>query len=150
MTKFKKYLSETIHFAHTDNLFLISHLIVYWNNILGVHKKSSNFAAKCELGRPPVLNFITILALKYFNRLKQLPSDMLLGKVYEVDKSLFGWFSKWHIVIRKLQYLWKNIFSLRNSLIFRWICIKRGAMSQDSLIKMPFPCVVCDQEILGT
>jgi ubiquitin len=25
-------------------------------NILGVHKKSSNFAAKCELGRPPVLN----------------------------------------------------------------------------------------------
>ena len=55
--------------------------------ILGVHKKSSNFAAKCELGRKPVLNFITILALKYFNRLKQLPSDRLLGEIYEVDKS---------------------------------------------------------------
>jgi predicted DNA-binding ArsR family transcriptional regulator len=36
----------------------------FCKNILGVHKKSSNFAAKCELGRPPVLNFITILALK--------------------------------------------------------------------------------------
>ena len=58
-------------------------------NILGVHKKSSNFAAKCELGRPPVLNFISILALKHFNRLKQLPSDWLLGEVYEVDTSLF-------------------------------------------------------------
>ena len=56
---------------------------------LGVHKKSSNFAVKCELGRPPVLNFITILALKYFNRLKQVPSDRLLGEVYKVDKSLF-------------------------------------------------------------
>ena len=61
----------------------------FGKNILGVHKKSSNFAAKCELGRPPVLNFITILALKYFNRLKPLPSDRLLGEVYEVDKSLF-------------------------------------------------------------
>ena len=29
----------------------------------------------------------------------------------------------------------------------RWVCIKRGAMSQDSLIKMPYPCVVCDQEV---
>jgi hypothetical protein len=98
MLKFKNYLSETIHFAHTDNLFLISHLIVYWNNRSAIPKN-------------------TLL----------LP---------------------WHIVIRKLQYLWKNIFSLRNSLIFRWVCIKRGAMSQDSLIKMPFPCVhvVCDQE----
>ena len=61
----------------------------FCKNILGVHKKSSNFAAKCELGRQPVLNFIIILALKYFNRLKQLPSDRLLGEVYEVDKSLF-------------------------------------------------------------
>ena len=61
----------------------------FGKNILGVHKKSSNFAAKCELGRPPVLNFITILALKYFNRLKPLPSDRLLGEVYEEDKSLF-------------------------------------------------------------
>ena len=61
----------------------------FCKTILGVHKKSSNFAAKCELGRPPVLNFITILALKYFNRLKQVPSDRLLGEVYKVDKSLF-------------------------------------------------------------
>ena len=32
--------------------------------------------------------FITILALKYFNRLKQIPSERLLGEVNEVDKSL--------------------------------------------------------------
>ena len=37
-------------------------------NILGVHNKSSNFAPKCELGRQPVLNSITILALKYFQK----------------------------------------------------------------------------------
>ena len=32
MPEFKNYLSETIHVAHPDNLFLISHLFVYWNN----------------------------------------------------------------------------------------------------------------------
>jgi hypothetical protein len=72
-----------------SNCHLKRFIISFCKNILGVHKKSSNFAAKCELGRSPVLNFITIFALKYFNRLKQLPSDRLLGEVYEVDKSLF-------------------------------------------------------------
>lgn len=59
----------------------------FCKNIRGV-PKISNFAAKCELRRQPVLNVISILALKYYNRLKQLPSDWLLGEVYEVDKSL--------------------------------------------------------------
>jgi hypothetical protein len=59
------------------------HLKRFIINILGVHKKSSNFAAKCELGRQPVLNFITILALKYFNRLRK--PDRLLG-----DRGLWG------------------------------------------------------------
>ena len=59
-------------------------------NILGVHKKSSNITAKCELGRPPVLNFIIILALKYFNRLKQFPSDRLFGEVYEVFAKIYS------------------------------------------------------------
>ena len=62
----------------------------FCKNILGVHKKSSNIAVKCELGRQPILNFITVIALKYFNRLKQLPSDRFLYEVYEVDKSLFN------------------------------------------------------------
>jgi hypothetical protein len=56
---------------------------------LWLYRCSAACLKKCELERQPVLNFITILALKYFNRLKQLPSDRLLGEVYEVDKSLF-------------------------------------------------------------
>jgi hypothetical protein len=80
----------------------------FCKNILGVHKKISNFAAKCELGRPPVLNFITILALKYFNRLKQLPFDRLLGEVYEVDKSLFiDGHRSWQKIIHNSLVLYK-------------------------------------------
>ena len=58
--------------------FIINFAKIFWE---------STKKLKFEL----VLNFITILALKYFNRLKQLPSDRLLGGVYEVhvDKSLF-------------------------------------------------------------
>ena len=37
---------------------------------LNVNRKSSNLAAKCELGRKPVINCITYLAFKYFNRFK--------------------------------------------------------------------------------
>jgi hypothetical protein len=46
MPKFKKYLSETIHFAHTDNLFLISHLIVWC-----CHWKQDSHSKACCRGR---------------------------------------------------------------------------------------------------
>ena len=46
-----------------------------------------------------------------------------------------------------------NILSLRNSLIFRWVCIKRGAYCyvtrfiNQNTKNVPFPCVFCDQEV---
>ena len=61
----------------------------FCKHILNVNRKSSNLAVKCELGRKPVINFITYLALKYYNRLKQLPCDRFLHEVFETDKALF-------------------------------------------------------------
>lgn len=66
--------------------------------ILNVNRKSSNLAAKCELGRKPVIDFITYLAFKYFNRFKMMSSDRFLHEVFEVDKALFdeghrSWFA---------------------------------------------------------
>jgi len=66
--------------------------------ILNVNRKSSNLAAKCELGRKPVINFITYLAFKYFNRFKMMSCDRFLHEVFEVDKALFdeghrSWFA---------------------------------------------------------
>lgn len=60
----------------------------FCKSILGVHKKSSNSAVKCELERQPILNHIEMLTLKYYERLKELPSDRLLSEVYKLDKSL--------------------------------------------------------------
>lgn len=55
---------------------------------LGVHKKASNFASKLELGRESIINYITALTIKYYERIKQLPSSRLIREVYEVDQHL--------------------------------------------------------------
>ena len=34
--------------------------------LLGVHKKASNFVSRCELGRLPIISFITSLVFKYY------------------------------------------------------------------------------------
>ena len=34
--------------------------------LLGVHKKASNLASRCELGRLPIISFITSLVFKYY------------------------------------------------------------------------------------
>ena len=51
--------------------------------LLGVHKKSSNFAARLEFGRAKILNFINMISLKYIKRVNELPTT----RVFEVDKS---------------------------------------------------------------
>ena len=56
--------------------------------LLGVHKKSSNFAARLEFGRAKILNFINMISLKYIKRVIELPTTRLLKEVFEVDKSL--------------------------------------------------------------
>ena len=56
--------------------------------LLGVHKKSSNFAARLEFGRGRILNFINMISLKYIKRINELPTTRLLKEVFEVDKSL--------------------------------------------------------------
>ena len=57
--------------------------------LLGVHKKSSNFASRCELGRLPILSFITSLTYKYYSRLEQLPSTRLVKETFDVDWGLY-------------------------------------------------------------
>ena len=56
--------------------------------LLGVHKKASNFAARLEFGRNRILNFINFQALKYVNRINELPSTRILREIFEVDKAL--------------------------------------------------------------
>ena len=61
--------------------------------LLGVHKKASNFASKCELGRLPIIIFLNSLTFKYYSRLKELPSTTstrLVKEAFEVDKGLFN------------------------------------------------------------
>ena len=67
--------------------------IVFVNIYLVFTKKASNFASKCELGRLPIISFITSLTFKYYSRLKELPSTTstrLVKEAFEVDKGLFN------------------------------------------------------------
>lgn len=82
--------------------------------LLGVHKKASNLASRCELGRLPIINFITKLAFKYFIRLQQLPSDRFLAEVYKVDRGLFkegskSWYSFIDYSCKKFKLDVKNL-----------------------------------------
>ena len=52
----KELKSENLPFEKIHNRFC-----KYLHFVLGVHKKSSNFASRCELGRLPLLSFITKL-----------------------------------------------------------------------------------------
>jgi len=56
--------------------------------LLGVNKKASNFASRCELGRLPLLSYISMLSFKYFIRFEQLPSGRLVREAFEVDRGL--------------------------------------------------------------
>ena len=73
---------DTLPFGkiHTGNQFC--------KFLLGVHKKSSNFASRLELGRERILHFISCQALKFIEHLNKLPATHFLKEVYEVDKSL--------------------------------------------------------------
>ena len=75
--------------------------------LLGVHRRSSNFASRLELGRERILNFITSLALKFNERLSELPADCFLKEVYNVDQALFkegykSWYSFINQSVNKL------------------------------------------------
>ena len=70
--------------------FTIKFTIVFVNIYLVFIKKASNFASKCELGRLPIISFITSLTFKYYSRLKELPSTKLVKEAFEVDKGLFN------------------------------------------------------------
>lgn len=53
----------------------------------------SNEDGNCESGRQPILNLKKIfnkIALKYYDRMKQLICNCVLYGVYEVDRSLFN------------------------------------------------------------
>ena len=56
--------------------------------LLGVLQKSSNLASSLELGRERIINFTTVLALKYNESLSELPAECFLKEVYNVDQAL--------------------------------------------------------------
>ena len=78
----KELISDNIPFEKIHNRFC--------KYLLGVHKKASNFASKCKLGRLPIISFITSLPFKYYSRLKELPSTRLVKEAFEVYKGLFN------------------------------------------------------------
>jgi hypothetical protein len=61
---------------------------------LGVHKKSSNFASKCELGRLPSLAYITQQTLKFYKRIQENTTNKLLLDVFRCDEILMASGSK--------------------------------------------------------
>ena len=78
----RKLKSDILPFEKIHNRFC--------KYLLGVHKKASNFASKCELGRLPIIIFINSLTFKYYSRLKEFPSTRLVKETFEVDKGLFN------------------------------------------------------------
>ena len=70
----KKIYSEKLH-------------IHFCKNILGVHKRSSNFAVASELGRFPIQVNVLLSALSYWHRL-QTTSSELLADAFACSKTL--------------------------------------------------------------
>ena len=62
----KDKIADTLPFEKIHNRFC--------KFLIGVHKKSSNFASGLELGRERILKFITCQALKFSERLNKLPA----------------------------------------------------------------------------
>ena len=81
MTTQKDLKSENLPFEKIHNRFC--------KFLLGIHKKYSNFASRCELGRLPILSFITLLTYKYYSRLEKLPSTRLVKEAFDVDRGLY-------------------------------------------------------------
>lgn len=58
----------------------------FCKRLLGVHKKSTNFAVFSELGRIPYYVNIIVSMLKYWHHLEQLPNDSLLFNALKESK----------------------------------------------------------------
>jgi hypothetical protein len=76
----KELKSENLPFSKIHN-----HFCKY---LLGIHKKYSNFASRYELGRIPILSFITSLTYKYYSRLEKFSSTRLVKEAFDVDRGL--------------------------------------------------------------
>ena len=87
----------------------------FCKHILGVHKKTSNFAALAELGRFPLYFDIVKAMLNYWQRLEYLEEEFpLLKDAYEYSKLLYNQQkSSWYGSIQKII---QNIPDLHNKL----------------------------------
>ena len=75
--------------------------------IIGVHKKSSNFAVLGELRRYPLYITIINTILKYLNRIKELDHDSLLYQSFLESKFIWqsgkeSWFSNVNKILKEL------------------------------------------------
>jgi hypothetical protein len=83
--------------------------INYCKSILGVQKKSSNFAVLCELGRFPLYYHFIKAMINYWFRLETLqnPSFILLKETYLVSKNVYlqnkpSWFTSIQAMLDQL------------------------------------------------
>ena len=73
--------------------------------ILGVHRKSANFAVMSELGRYPFYIDIIKAMLKYWYRLENLDQHSLLYDALECSKTIEGGNNSWYNCIKKFSEL---------------------------------------------
>ena len=69
--------------------------------VLGVHRKSSNFAVMSELGRFPYYIDIVKASLKYWHRLENVDKNSLLSDALECSKSLSQTNNSWYNTIQQ-------------------------------------------------
>jgi hypothetical protein len=106
VTTQKELKSENLPFEKIRNRFC--------KYLLGVHKKSSNFASRYELGRLPILIFITLLTYKYYSRLEKLPSTRLVKEAFDVGRGLYleGIQSWWSFIYKSTENMKIDISKL--------------------------------------
>ena len=69
--------------------------------VLGVHRKSFNFAVMSELGRFPYYIDIVKASLKYWHRLENVDKNSLLSDALECSKSLSHTCNSWYNTIQQ-------------------------------------------------
>ena len=71
--------------------------------VLGINKRASNLASRCETGRNPILLFVLSLMFNFYERCKQSAPDRLLHSAFCVDQGLYSDGSKsWYNTLSKI------------------------------------------------
>ena len=102
----KESVLEKLPFEKLHNKFC--------NYFLGVHRRLSKFASRLELGRERILSFITSLALKFNERLSELPANCFLREVYN-EEGYKSWCSFINQSVKKLSVSSNSMYGHQTS-----------------------------------